>query len=367
MRIRDTVIENDKTLGDSGTETIDINLTDPITELAIKMKATNYATVDNVDSPIAKCISKIELVDGSDVLFSLSGSLAQASFLYDTGKLPFRALQTAHAYEQHDHFPIRFGRHLYDQEMAFNPKAFQNPQLKVTWNLGAVNTVDSDGYAAGTARLSVIARVMEESPAPAGFLMSKEVQNWTTAAGGDERINMPVDYPYRRLIVRAFESNVEILTSITNLKLSVEGDRYVVFNLTPLQVIEMMIANYGKVTLEQKDFAGNADVRESWLGWDERAQACAADVGIIVSVWQAWKGRIVYLVINHDGTTPLDQIINLSVRGTCYENTLAYPFGRPNDPATWLQAQAHRNIQLFVTQGDGGAAASVVVQQYRPY
>lgn len=60
----------------AATKTLDINLADPISRIVVQMKGLNSSGVPTAHP--AKMISKIELVDGSDVLFSLSGVEAQA-------------------------------------------------------------------------------------------------------------------------------------------------------------------------------------------------------------------------------------------------------------------------------------------------
>ncbi len=53
------------------TEIIDVNVRDPISQLIIELRVGN--TADEMQAHPIACLTKIELVDGSDVLFSLSG------------------------------------------------------------------------------------------------------------------------------------------------------------------------------------------------------------------------------------------------------------------------------------------------------
>jgi len=367
MRPRELVIEYWKTLNDSGTETIDLNFTDPCTELLIGFAAQNHATAPNTGSPPSKVVSKIEVVDGSDVLFSLSGTLAQANYLYDTGKLPMRELSEWDSATQIDYFPIRWGRWLYDQEFAFNPRAFNNPQLKITWDLAAVNAVGANGYATGTAQLLVAARLMEEAPAPAGFLMSKEIYNFTTAASGDERVELPTDWPYRRIMVRQYEAGVGITSTITNHKLSIDADRYIPYDVATAQLIRYLWDTWGPVDLRQKVYASNGDTREVWLGYVERAVATGKASGDIWAIDSVTNGRATLQIVDHTGAAQTNKGGFLSVQGVAFENTVAYQFGRPNEPGEWLPAPSFRSIRLILTQGNAGGTAQVVLQQHRSY
>lgn len=55
-----------KTLGDSGTETIDINVDEPITQMTVRFGVTNEAAVAR-SVPVDSVVSKIEIVDGGQV------------------------------------------------------------------------------------------------------------------------------------------------------------------------------------------------------------------------------------------------------------------------------------------------------------
>ena len=68
------------------TKTIDIDLNKPISRITIQMKGTNSTSVPTAHP--AKMLTKIELVDGSNVLYSLNGLQAQAINFYESGKLP---------------------------------------------------------------------------------------------------------------------------------------------------------------------------------------------------------------------------------------------------------------------------------------
>jgi len=367
MRPRDLVIEYWKSLDDSGTITIDLNFPDPCTELLIGFAATNHSTAPNTGSPPSKCVSKIEIVDGSDVLYSLSGTLAQANFLYDAGILPMRELSEWDSADQIDYFPIRFGRWLYDTDLAFNPKAFNNPQLKITWDLAAVNAVGANGFATGTAQLMVTARLMEDAPTPSSFLMSKDIYDFTTAASGDERVELPTDWPYRRIMVRQYEAGVGITSTISDHKLSIDADRYIPYNMKVANLLRLMWAKYGPVDLRQKIYADNGDTREVWLGYVERAVAVAKASGIITTLNAVTNGQATLNIVDYAGTAQTGAAGYLSCQGIAFENTLAYDFGRKDHPEEWFKAATARSIRLILTQANAGGSVSVVLQQHRSY
>ena len=113
------------------TKVIDLNLSDPVSQIIVIYEPLSASGVDPVAHP-AKCISKIELIDGSDVLFSLSGTRAQAVDWYHRKQEPANICLYLNGNASEMVYILNFGRHLWDPLYAFDPKKFINPQLKIT-------------------------------------------------------------------------------------------------------------------------------------------------------------------------------------------------------------------------------------------
>ena len=368
MRYRHAYIEKDKVLADSGTEVIDIRVKDPITEFIIQVYATNYGA-RNIQSPIARCVSKIELVDGSDVLFSLNGHQTIALAFYDAGIMPARKIAEFPGYSQVDHFPIRFGRFSGDPVLAFDPTKFTNPQLKITWDLATVNTIDSDGFIADSGRLTVIAKIMEEpAAAPTGFLMNKEHYSFTTAGSGDETIDLPTDYPYRKLLVRPYKTLTEITSVITDLKLSIDQGKFVPFDLASMDLSRMMEDWFGVARGKIAFSCDSGDTRELWMDMEINAWAIADEAQFwMFAVQNAWAGHCTIHSYFHDGNT-VDGVYGLlCYNARCVESSFCYPFGRQDLIEEAFQAPDFGSVRLVLTQDTADAAASVVLQQIRNY
>lgn len=368
MRYRHAYIENNKVLANSGTEVIDINVKDPITELLIQVYALNH-TSGNVQSPIARCISKIELVDGSDVLFSLSGQQARALYYFESGHMPARKFNEKWANNQTDHIPIRFGRFLGDPAFAFDPTKFTNPQLKITWDLETVNTIDSDGFATGTGRLTVVATIMEEAAAaPTGFLMNKEHYSFTTTDSGDENIDLPTDYPYRKLLVRSYIAANEMAAVITQLKLSVDQDKFVPFDLRATDLVRMMEDWFGVARQELTFLGDHADTRELWQDMEIGAWGnLHSDMQGVLNLGDSWAGRVTLSIRDMAGATMTAAYGSIYSTARCPESTFCYPFGRQDLIEEAFQAPAFGSVRLVLTQDVAAAAASVMLQQIRSY
>ena len=89
MLHRFTYLEKDVALGNSGEKTVNINVRDPITALWLEMRCAN-GTTRNQYYPLHRCVTDIEVIDGSDVLYSLDGYQAWAVACADLGFAPLQ-------------------------------------------------------------------------------------------------------------------------------------------------------------------------------------------------------------------------------------------------------------------------------------
>jgi len=369
VKYREVYIENERVLADSGTVTIDINITDPISELLVMLKARNDTTAgqENKNSPPSRCLSRVEPVDGSDVLFGLTGPEAFALAYYDRGKFPYADLTTIEGEYQEQTFPIYFGRYRWDKQLAFDPNRFRNPQLKVTWNLAAVNAVGANGYVSGSGRLTVIARVMEGAPSPTGFLMNKEHYSWTTASSGDETIDLPVDHPYRKLLMRAYLIGYLPGQLISDVKLSVDQDKYIPFDMDTYEWRHLIEVEYGLAQLNQRVSFDYGDFVETYLGGYAYVDAQPFHVDRVISTEVGFGGRCQLRARDLTGTDQDDVHAYLKVKGSEPEHMLCYNFGVQDLPEDWFPAPSYRSIRFIATQATANAAGAVVLQQYRKY
>jgi len=338
------------------TKTIDLNLVTPISRIVVRMKGTN-TTSTPIAHP-AKMISKMEIVDGSDVLYSLSGVQAGAVNFIENGELPFYCCEYESGIQVCATAQINFGKQLWDREFALNPMNFKNPQLKIT------NAVASGGSTAGTCTLAVFAYLFEDNPPiPRGFLMTKELYSYTLAASGHKYIDLPQDYPFRFVILQSYETVYAWNVQFDYLKFTIDTDRRVLLN--NIAVSDFLKAQMPMDKVEE-DFAG--------LG-----------TGSAVSYYQASTYENYGVTVGRSATQtvmicgqpagPRIQISNdASESFACHENGYA-AFGGMNllmcdkmDPASWLDPAGTQSIQLDITStADCSGTANVLIQQSRHY
>lgn len=224
-------------LGATGTKVVDINVADVISRIEIIFRTKNAATT--FDDHPASNILKIELVDGSDVLFSLTGREAQALNFYDRRQPADNHMTGSNGEWMRAVFGLDFGKYLYDPELAFDPTKFTNPQLKITWDENVANTAAADNY------LTVLGHLFDEAkPTPVGFLMSKSIYSYTPTANAFEYVDLPTDHPVRKLLLGSHQEERTFSQMIAELKLSEDNDKRVPFDMTGDELFYFMKQNY---------------------------------------------------------------------------------------------------------------------------
>jgi len=206
------------------TEVIDINVADPISALILSLTVGNTASAAPTAHALA-CLTKIEIVDGSDVLFSLNGYEADALDWYCNGTQRSNWNAYLNGMNTNRFVGINFGRRLWDPILALDPKKFTNLQLKFTIDY------DAGGCAPDENIIEIWACLFDEKKVdPIGFLMAKEVKDYPGNGATHEYTDLPVDYPYRKLLVRAHAAGHEPGALLKNLKLSEDQDKRVIFD-----------------------------------------------------------------------------------------------------------------------------------------
>lgn len=367
MLVRKAYLENRLTLADSGTKSMDLNFTDPLSHILLTFRATNGAT-SNKENPLIHNITKIEIVDGGDVITSVRGEVLRGLVSHLDGKVPLGNDSEAANEGVMSSVVVPFGRYPLDTQFALNPVAFRNPQLKVTWDLAHVRAVGATSYVTGTLDISAVVTLMEDIPAPTGVLTAKEVYDFTSAASGDERVDMPTDYPWRTLLVRGYENGTENIATLTNLKLSADGGKFVAFDERTQHIMEQQLNEYGTIEYTRLAKFSNANAVATYMG-QAQGGTIAGEGGAhdIYTVAYWWKSDCYLYVASHAGVAGSDKQCFISTKGTGFENCFVIPMGRKNDPETWFPANQFGNIDLYITQGDADAEVQVLVQEARPY
>lgn len=366
MKVRDDVLIDADDMGISGTKIYDLNYVDVISQLDLTFDATN-GTTSNAENPIERNVSKIEIVDGSEVLWSLPGDVAYALYSQEHGQPPPENWVGAGNGTPSVTIPICFGRYLYDPDYGFAPRSFKNPQLKVTFNEATVNAAGATGFVSDSFTLSILAHLVEEGPAPSGWLMCKDLYDFTTAASGDEKVVMPTDYPWRQLMIRAFESGTYYGSSISTYKLSCDRGKFVPFDSSVDYLVRRMQEVYPITQKSGYEYIAAEGYINVWMAVFKNMSVHAYHAGYIVGTTTDYNSRLGIRFKLHDGTAAGGRPIFLSVEGWAPHNTIFIPFGRLDQPGEWFNAPSYGSVDLYLTQADADAEVNVCVQQVRGY
>ena len=346
------------------TKVIDITLADPVSRIAVLYEPLNGAEATPDGHP-AKCISKIELVDGSDVLYSLSGQEAQAADWYNNLTEPANLMCYLNGMTAEMVYNINFGRHLWDPMFAFDPKKFNNPQLKITIDINGGGCTVASGY------LTVQAHIFDEKKVtPAGFFMHKEIKDYALGAGTHEYTDMPTDFIYRKLFARIQKYAAGLELSFGKVKLTEDNDRRVPYNHTIFEILKAIVGN-GPAYREMIITHGPGPTTSRYYyntpcywpifastGWTSGATAQA------VNAYEGDGGR--FLTLNTTAGFNLSHLC----QGYCPHGTIEIPFGLQDDPTDWYDVTKVGNLKLDLTSGstmEATQSCQIFLQQLRSY
>lgn len=357
MKYRLANILAEEAMDTAGTKTLDVNIADPISRISIFFRGQNSS-----DTPLAhpaKMISKIELVNGSDVLMSLSGMQAQAlDFYHNSAPVINKPM-----YKDDDWsrmiFNLNFGRFLHDPQFALVPTKYKNPQLKITHDKALGGSTCDHGY------MEVWAHCFDEKAiTPAGFLMAKEFYSYALGNNTYESIDMPTDYPYRMILVRALKATAAIWELFDELKLSSDQDKHVIIDGDTRQLLKMLCDRFGPYTETIQGIASGSTTGQ----YCTPTSNCNILVGSgggnrdYFQCYQPWGG---YFEVVAGAADIQYQAL---AHGFAPHGALAIPFGDLKDPGDWFDVAAVGSLllKLHATSGLTSADTSeIVLQQFR--
>ena len=221
------LIDRQTQTSDAAVFKYDLPVRGGLSGLDVVFRATNGST-DNEDAYIPEVINKLEIIaNGDQRLFSLTGKEAFKHFWHRDGHPPRNVMSEVENIVQEATFPIQFGRYLGDPQYGLDLSKYQNVQLAIDYNLANGNAVSATtGFVTATAEISALMHITEANKTPGyrGFISTREIQNFTTVASGDQVIKLPHQWPIIGLGVYTEEEGTAPSTDITHLRLSLDND-----------------------------------------------------------------------------------------------------------------------------------------------
>jgi len=351
-------------LGAAGTKTMSIKIRDLISSIRMSWLFT-IVTVSVMTDNVLACIEKIELSDGGDILFSLSGEEAQALNFYDQKVMPKNAVGLKVGDICEANFDINFGRFLYDPKLALDPTKFTNLQLSIKWDEDAAN---------GSAVVNSFAAYanIDDNPAeaPVGFLSAQEIKQYAMAASTHEYTDLPVDKDLRKILIRGLSTDHDPITLFDNLKVSADNDKEVLLDMSAAYFYRIEKLKYPRITEKyhldeavtaKTIYANVSKDGEIAISYDGTAFVTAQSKFAVAT----WAGAVIALTASVD-IKGMDAVVT----GECPHNSFAIDLGDPEDIDSWFKVADVGSLKADISSSsdaDSGDTTFLVVQQLRKY
>jgi len=340
------------------TEIIPINIKDPISQILIKLEGLNVGATPTAH--LMSLITKIEIVDGSDVLHSLNGYENEAlDWYHNHGQLRCNYNYMLEGGTPTRMLAINFGRYLWDKDYAFDPTKFKNPQLRITLDIAA------GGHACTPVYLTCFANIFEDGALSLkGFMMTKQLKQHAVVSGSHYYTDLPLDYPYRALYYRTYAASLEASWLLSNLKLSEDQDKRIPIDNTGLEILELLQQTYPPV--KESFFAASAIAGRTlyitpcqyitaWsTEWSASAQAQNC------SLYGGEGGNLLTYNLADGNNT------QIKAEGWIPHGVFEIPFGLKDDSLDWYDVRGIGSLRADMTGGNTGNA-SIFIQQVRGY
>lgn len=366
MLNRQVYIENRKSLADAGEIVIDIRITDPITAMWFEVRNTNGGT-SNIYNLIADCVDKVEIIDGSEVICSVTGKQLFVNGVSKLRTIPYQLIGEPPNIVQNMSIPLMFGRWWGDKSFALDPSKYQNPQIRFKWNFGNLNTVGASGFLSGYGTISIYADVMEGAPAPAGVLTLKQHYNFTTGASGTEYIDLPVDLAIKAIQIRSDLTLTGALAGISNLKLQGDQSKVVFFDQTKSDFLRYLTAGHNAYVYKHDFYCKNADVIYTILKQDSMVAFTPLASDTVIGYDDEGRGDFTISMQKAGIAVSSAATVFALVHGFCPFSSVYYECGQYDDPTSWLDPSGFKSLRLELAQNAASALASVVLEQAKPY
>lgn len=345
-------------VGAAGTHIIDLDLAEVISRIVIKFKSTNAANASHA-SPMAN-LPRIEVVDGSDVLFSANGEATDAVDFYDRGKAECSSWTYTANWALEALVGINFGRTPFDPTYALDPKKFRNLQLKLTYDEDVANTNNVVNA------MEVWALVFDGMPvSPVGFFQTKEQFTYTPTANAYQEIELPTDYPLRHLYLQAPMKDQWFGSIVDQVRLDEDNLRAIYFDNEYYDVMKQFRPHFGRYehkitayidTTDTEYYRGpTSDVAMSMLSHGAAEYALTEEMifGSAGAAMQTTAGNVI-----------------MYASGYLPHHVGAFPFGIGEDPSSWYDPRQIQKLRFRVRGGASLAGTEtfrVLTQQVRHY
>lgn len=358
---------------DSGTWTFRLPRALQINNLRVMVDWTNGGT-NNQDQSVYDAIDRVELkANGNRVLFSLTGQQCRVwGHFFNKARLPFVRSEVPDVV-QTAILTIPFGMSMFDTSHYLDTSRWNDVTLEITYSpdIGATDFLTSTGY------ITVYADVWVPNPpeAYAGMLRLTEQYYFTTAASGDQSIELPLLNPHLAIGVYCYESGVSPGSNITNIELEINDREFIpvsgswnYLNSKYAQMLGIHNEEYGVIHKQDDDTwdtkVGDVDVLV--LTGEQDPTIATTDIGEYKI--ESIAGGLATLLAWYkdaaaggaDAAYATDGVVKWIAKGKYgIGHFTPLVFGYPDMPSLALPSNNFHRELLKLTQGNAGAECRV--------
>ena len=195
--------------------------------------------------------------------------------------------------------------------------------------------------------------------------MSKQVFSYALAATGQERIVLPADFAYRKILYGALSAGNSPSSQVANAKLSIDNDRQVLINNLKTSDLAKMFAV--QAASEIITGLGSGSAITFFVAPTYEMIMTFAPMG-------SAQGATVTVNQGSGGTTSIlsdsSEAFQSVARGYAPHGMINLPQGDQMDLSDWLPVSQAGSVVLSLTAGSSIASsqtAQVILQQLRTY
>jgi hypothetical protein len=358
MNMRLAKLLDAKTYSTDQTEVININLVQPISAILIEVKSLNSTATPTAHG--CKSVPKVEIIDGSRVIHSLSGMQIQSRAFYNDKRSPENVNNYINDSYNTTPLYIPFGRFLGDKNYALDPLKFSQLQLRITVDIGA------GAGAADAVILDVDAFVFDgKAISPKGFLMAREHYNYALVSSAIEVVDLPVDKTLRNVFIASPFLNKAPNEQYNHIKLTENNDQKVPFDFATSHYLKLLGQLYGKCKEHLLGLVDTSGVAFPVLpAYEAVGPVAGQGATALYFSATATNGGVLTIKGNAAG---LAQGI---VEGLAPHGAIVLPFGVQDDDTDWYEMNGITSLKLKITGGSSvgsSSVCSVVTEQVELY
>lgn len=204
-----------------------------ISAIDIGIRAQNGVT-SCINKDLLKNIKYVMLVaNGTNILWRISGAeLFRYQWLKYRRPMFYSWTEVASGYQE-VWFRLLLGRKIGDPMYGLDLSRFNNVQVQIDYDMTVTGAIAGTTFTTGTFSPTIVLHMLPLASHPSfrGFVCLREIWTGTSAASGDQPVNMPSQRPILALGVQCLADNTAEGTDITDVKLVAQnGARVYVAN-----------------------------------------------------------------------------------------------------------------------------------------